>query len=75
MSRTDELLAKKKAIDEELQAALKDERKAELALIKEKIKLFGFTTTDFKGVLKTRAKRGEAKAAPTKPAAKKKATA
>ena len=75
MSKTDELLAQKRAIDEQLQIALKEERKAELALIKDKIKLFGFTTTDFKGVLKTRAKRGSAKAAPAKPAPKKKPAA
>lgn len=49
-------MKQKTAIEDQLKIALKDERMAELALVKEKIKLFGFKTTDFKGVLKTRKK-------------------
>lgn len=57
MSRIDELLAKQKALADELEIAKKEEREAVLKDIKEKIKIFGFKTTDFKGVLATRRKR------------------
>ena len=68
MSRIDEILAKQKALADELEMAKQEERDAVLKDIKEKIKLFNFKTTDFKGVLATRKKRG------TGPAAKKTAT-
>lgn len=68
MSRIDEILAKQKALADELEMAKQEERDAVLKDIKEKIKLFGFKTTDFKGVLATRKKRGTA--APKKTAAK-----
>ena len=58
MSRIDEKLAKQKALDDELEMAKQEERDAVLKDIKEKIKLFNFKTTDFKGVLATRKKRG-----------------
>ena len=61
-TRVDELLAKQAALKVELDAAMKEDKAAVLKDMKEKIKLFGFTTTDFKGVLKTRAKRGTAPA-------------
>ena len=60
MSRIDEILAKQKALAEELEIAKQEERDAVLKDIKEKIKLFNFKTSDFKGVLSTRKKRGTA---------------
>jgi len=58
MSRIDEILAKQKALADELEMAKQEERDAVLKDIREKIKLFNFKTTDFKGVLATRRKRG-----------------
>lgn len=58
MSRIDEILAKQKELADELEMAKQEERDAVLKDIKEKIKLFNFKTTDFKGVLATRKKRG-----------------
>jgi len=63
MSRIDEILAKQKALADELEMAKQEERDAVLKDIKEKIKLFSFKTTDFKGVLATRKKRGTGTAA------------
>ncbi len=60
MSRIDEILAKQKALADELEMAKQQERDAVLKDIKEKIKLFNFKTSDFKGVLATRKKRGTA---------------
>jgi hypothetical protein len=60
MSRIDEIIAKQKALADELEIAKQEEREAVLKDIKEKIKLFNFKTTDFKGVLATRKKRGTA---------------
>jgi len=60
MSRIDDILAKQKALADELEMAKQEERDAVLKDIKEKIKLFNFKTTDFKGVLATRKKRGTA---------------
>ena len=60
MGRIDEILAKQKELAEELELAKQQERDAVLKDIKEKIKLFNFKTTDFKGVLATRKKRGTA---------------
>jgi hypothetical protein len=65
MSRIDEILAKQKALADELEMAKQEERDAVLKDIKEKIKLFNFKTTDFKGVLATRKKRGTAAAKKT----------
>jgi len=72
MSRIDEILAKQKALAEELEIAKQEERDAVLKDIKEKIKLFNFKTSDFKGVLSTRKKRGTAtpKKTTAKPIAK-----
>jgi len=63
MSRIDDILAKQKALADELEMAKQEERDAVLKDIKEKIKLFSFKTTDFKGVLATRKKRGTGTAA------------
>ena len=63
MSRIDEILAKQKALADELEMAKQEERDVVLKDIKEKIKLFNFKTTDFKGVLATRKKRGTGTAA------------
>lgn len=60
MSRIDEIIAKQKALADELEMAKQEERDTVLKDIKEKIKLFNFKTTDFKGVLATRKKRGTA---------------
>lgn len=56
MSRIDELLAQQKALSEELEKIKLEERDEVLKEIKEKIKLFNFKTSDFKGVLVTRKK-------------------
>lgn len=57
MSRIDDILAKQKAIEEELKLAKEEERDAVLKDIKQKIKLFNFKTSDFKGYLVTRKKK------------------
>lgn len=57
MSRIDDILAKQKALDEELKQAKEEERDAVLKDIKQKIKLFNFKTSDFKGYLVTRKKK------------------
>ena len=53
----DEILAEQRRLEDELETARLEQRDAVLRDIKEKIKLFGFKTTDFKGVLATRRKR------------------
>jgi hypothetical protein len=50
----DEILAKQKALAEELETARLEERKAVLKDIKVKIKMFDFKATDFKGLLESR---------------------
>lgn len=54
MSRIDEILAKQKELAEELELAKQQERDAVLKDIKEKIKMFDFKASDFKGILKSR---------------------
>lgn len=54
MGRIDEILAKQKELAEELELAKQQERDAVLKDIKEKIKMFDFKATDFKGLLKSR---------------------
>lgn len=56
-SKIDEIIAKQKALAAELDTAMKEERANVLADVKTKIKMFGFKTSDFKGVLATRKKR------------------
>ncbi len=69
MARTiDQILFEQKKLEEEFEVARMEQRDAVLKDIKEKIKLFGFKTTDFKGVLATRKRRKTA--APTKTATK-----
>lgn len=60
MSRVAELRARIAADEAELQQAMKLERSDALKRIRDEIKLYGFKTTDFKNVLKTRAKRAPA---------------
>lgn len=54
MSRVDEILAKQKALEEELKLAMEEERDAVLADIKAKIRRFDFKASDFKGYFKSR---------------------
>ncbi len=70
MSRIDEIKAQQKKLADELESEMLKERANVLAKMKEDIKLFGFKTSDFKGVLATRKKRGTGTAA-KKTAAKK----
>jgi hypothetical protein len=54
MSKIDAILAKQKALAEELESAKLEERETVLKDIKAKIKMFDFKATDFKGLLKSR---------------------
>ena len=54
MGRIDEIIAKQKELAEELEMAKQQERDAVLKDIKDKIKMFDFKATDFKGLLKSR---------------------
>jgi len=54
MSKVDEIRAKQEALAKELVVAMKHERNDVLKDIKEKIRLFEFTATDFKGMFKSR---------------------
>ena len=54
MSRIDDILAKQKALADELELAKQEERDNVLKDIKEKIKMFDFKASDFKGLLKSR---------------------
>ena len=54
MSKIDAILAKQKELAEELESAKLEEREAVLKDIKEKIKMFDFKATDFKGMFKSR---------------------
>ena len=58
MSRIEQIKAEQKKLADELEGEMLKERANVLAKIKEDIKLFGFKTSDFKGVLATRKKRG-----------------
>lgn len=70
MTRVDEINAQIAKLEAERESAMKAERANVLAKMKADIKLYGFKTTDFKGVLATRKKRGTSSAA-KKTAAKK----
>ena len=50
MSRIDNIVVKQKALVDELEMAEQEERNTVLRDIEERIKRFGFETTDFKGV-------------------------
>ena len=58
MNRIEQIKAEQKKLADELESEMLKERSNVLAKMKEDIKLFGFKTTDFKGVLATRKKRG-----------------
>jgi hypothetical protein len=70
MTRVDEINAQITKLEAERASAINADRANVLAKMKADIKLYGFKTTDFKGVLLTRAKRGTGSAA-KKVAAKK----
>ena len=61
MSRIDDILAKQKALEEDLKLAKEEERDVVLKDIKEKIKMFDFKASDFKGLLKSRVTQGQVK--------------
>jgi len=63
MSRIEQIKAEQKKLADELEGEMLKERANVLAKMKEDIKLFGFKTSDFKGVLATRKKRGNGTAA------------
>ena len=60
MSRIEQIKTEQKKLADELEGEMLKERANVLAKMKEDIKLFGFKTSDFKGVLATRKKRGTA---------------
>ena len=62
MSRVDEINAQISKLEAERESAMKAERATVLSKMKADIKLYGFKTSDFKGILLTRAKRGPNKA-------------
>ena len=57
MSRIEQIKEEQKKLANEPEAEMLKERANVLTMIKEDIKLFGFKTSDFKGVLATRKKR------------------
>jgi hypothetical protein len=63
MTRVDEINVQIAKLEAERESAMKAERANVLAKMKADIKLYGFKTTDFKGVLATRKKRGTGTAA------------
>jgi hypothetical protein len=58
MTRVDEINAQIAKLEAERKDAMLKERSNVLAKMRDDIKLYGFKTTDFKGVLATRKKRG-----------------
>ena len=60
MNRVDEINAQIAKLEAEREDAMLTEKANVLAKMKSDIKLYGFKTTDFKGVLVTRKKRGTA---------------
>jgi hypothetical protein len=63
MSRVEEINVQIAKLEEERKSAMLTERGNVLDRIKKEIKLYGFKTSDFKGVLATRKKRGTGTAA------------
>jgi hypothetical protein len=63
MTRVDEINAQIAKLEAERESAMLAERANVLAKMKADIKLYGFKTSDFKGVLATRKKRGTGTAA------------
>ncbi len=70
MSRVEEINAQIAKLEEERKSAMLVERDNVLAQMKKDIRLYGFKTSDFKGVLATRAKRKTVKKVATKKVAK-----
>ena len=70
MTRVDEINAQIAKLEAEREEAMNAERASVLAKMKADIKLYGFKTSDFKGVLATRKKRATSTAV-KKTAAKK----
>ena len=60
MSEVDKINEQIAALTAQRESVMLKERANVLAKMKEDIKLYGFKTTDFKGVLATRKKRGTA---------------
>jgi hypothetical protein len=58
MTRVDEINVQIAKLEAERESAMKAERATVLAKMKADIKLYGFKTSEFKGVLATRKKRG-----------------
>ena len=63
MNRIEQIKVEQKKLADELEGEMLKERANVLAKMKEDIKLFGFKTSDFKGVLATRKKRSTGTAA------------
>ena len=63
MSKVDEINAQIAKLQEERESVMLVERANVLSKMKADIKLYGFKTTEFKGVLATRKKRGTGTAA------------
>jgi hypothetical protein len=63
MSRVEEINVQIAKLEEERKSAMLTERVNVLYRIKKEIKLYSFKTSDFKGVLATRKKRGTGAAA------------
>jgi len=63
MNRVDEINAEIAKLEAEREDAMLTEKSNVLAKMKSDIKLYGFKTTDFKGVLATRKKRSTGLAA------------
>ena len=71
MTRVDEINVQIAKLEAERESAMKAERANVLAKMKADIKLYGFKTSEFKGVLATRKKHGTGTAVAKKAAAKK----
>lgn len=72
MTRVDDINAQIAKLEAEREREMNKERANVLVKMKADIKLYGFKTSDFKGILKTRAKRGSKTVAAVKKAATKK---
>ena len=60
MASAEELIKQRDALQEQIDAALKEERVAALVDVKNKIKLHGFTQTELRSVIKTRKRKSKA---------------
>lgn len=59
MASAEELIKQRDALQEQIDAALKEERAAALIDVKNKIKLHGFTQTELRGVIKVRRRKSK----------------